>query len=199
LGYQGEDLAGTLYYLAETKHPAMDAIRSRLKEFDASIADFEFNMIGTDRVGFSVAYSDTRKTVTAVRLSSGMLIFIGLIVLVCSPNRPSVLMIEEPENGLTPQAVKLFYQAVRSLAFNADTANRSQVLISSHSPFVICEAWNGEDRDFIYQAKVEEGRSVIRKFSDVIAGHEIQLAKVGGKRTHLGLATAEEVMSGYWS
>ena len=199
LGYHGEDLASTLYYLSETNNPAINEIRDRLKAFDASIVDFEFNMIGADRVGFSVAYNDSRKTVTAVRLSSGMLIFIGLMTLVFSPNRPSVLMIEEPENGLTPQAVKLFYKSVRTLAFNDKPDNRSQVLISSHSPFVICEAWNGEDRDFIYQAKVEEGKGIMRKFSDVVKTHGIQLKKVDGERKHLGLSTAEEVMSGYLS
>ena len=59
-------------------------------------------------------------------------------------------MIEEPENGLTPQAVKSFYAAVRALAYNQNVEQRSQILLSSHSAFVMCEAWNGEDRDFIH-------------------------------------------------
>ena len=108
-------------------------------------------------------------------------------------------MIEEPENGLTPQALKLFYQIVRSLALNDDLASRSQVLISSHSPFVICEAWNGEDRDFISQVKVEGGKAIVRKFSEVIAEQEIHLAIKDGERKHLSLKTAENVMSGYWA
>jgi predicted ATPase len=135
----------------------------------------------------------------AIRLSSGMLAFIGLIVLVMSPDRPSVLMLEEPENGLTPQAVKSFYGAVRDLALTDSFGSRSQVLISSHSPFVICEAWNGEDRDFVHQVKVVNGRSQIRKFSDVIADQGIHLAKIDGERNHLSLANAEEIMSGYLS
>jgi hypothetical protein len=71
---------------------------------------------------------------------------------------------------------------------------------SSHSPFVICEAWNGEDRDFIHQVKIIDGKAVIRKFSEVVAEHHIQLAKDSdGKRTHLSLGNAEEIMSGYLS
>ncbi|MBA7714052.1 hypothetical protein ES703_123066 [subsurface metagenome] len=146
-----------------------------------------------------MVYTDTRQAIPAVRISSGMLIYIGLIVLVMSPNRPSVLMVEEPENGLTPQAVKSFYQAVRELAQYDDPANQCQVLISSHSPFVICEAWNGNDRDFIHQAKVESGKSLIRKFSEVISEQGIHLGKVDGERNHLSLKTAEEIMSGYLS
>jgi predicted ATPase len=197
LGYHGEDLAGTLYCLSETKSPSLSLIRERIQEVEPAFRDFEFNMIGADRVGFSVVYNDRRASVTAVRLSSGMLIFIGLIVLVSSPDRPSVLMIEEPENGLTPQAVKAFYRAVRDLAFTGPQENRSQVLISSHSPFVICEGWNGKDRDFIHQVKVVQGKAQIRKFSDVIRDHGIQLSKVDGEREHLSLKNAEEIMSGY--
>jgi predicted ATPase len=105
-------------------------------------------------------------------------------------------MVEEPENGLTPQAIRSFYKCVRELAHSTDPQNRSQVLISSHSPFVICEAWNGDDRDFIYQVKIENGRAVVRKFSEAIAAQGIQLSKVDGKREHLSLSNAAEVMSG---
>lgn len=199
LGYHGEDLAATLYYLAEVKSPILEEIRRRIREIEPAFRDFEFNMIGADRVGFSVTYGDKRGSVTAVRLSSGMLIFIGLIVLVLSPGRPPVLMIEEPENGLTPQAIRCFYKAVRDLAFSEDADQRSQVLLSSHSPFVICEAWNGEDREFIHQVKVANGKGEIRKFSEVIKKQGIQLSKVDGQRKHLSLANASEIMSGILS
>jgi predicted ATPase len=200
LGYHGEDLAATLYHLSETRDPALATIRERLKLIDPHFDDFDFNTVGTERIAFSAMYSDPRQTVPSVRLSAGTLIFIGLIALVATSNRPPVLMIEEPENGLTPQAVKIFYECVRDLAVQEDPSKRSQVLMSSHSPFVICEAWNGNDRDFIYQVKVKEGRALVRKFSDVITEQGIQLQKDQvGDRTILGLRNAEEVMSGYLS
>lgn len=199
IGYTGDDLASTLYYLSLTEDAALDAIRSRLRELVPEFDDFEFNTVGTDRIAFALKYNDRRETVPSVRLSSGMLIFIGLITLVSTPNRPPILMIEEPENGLTPQAIKLFYKSVRDLAFHSDSGQRSQVLLSSHSPFVICEAWNGDDRDFINQVKVVEGKSVVRRFSQVIEEQRIPLGKVDGERVHLSLKTAEEVMSGRFS
>lgn len=200
IGYHGEDLAATLYYLSETGHSSLDLIRQKVRELVPEFQDFEFNIVGTDRIAFAVKYSDRRETIPSVKLSSGMLIYIGLIVLVSTPNRPPVLMIEEPENGLTPQAVKAFYQAVRRLAFSESHDERSQVLISSHSPFVICEAWNGEDRDFIHQVRVDQGRAIVRKFSKVVEDLQIHLAKdAAGRRTQLSLKNAEEIMSGYLS
>lgn len=200
VGYRGEDLAATLYHLNETSDATLDAIGDRMRKIEPNFVDFEFNTVGTERIAFSAKYSDSRQTITSVRLSSGTLIYLGLIVLVATPNRPPVLMIEEPENGLTPQAVRSFYEAVRDLATHEDPIQRSQVLLSSHSPFVICEAWNGEDREFIHQVKVVDGKAQIRRFSEVIAEHHIQLRKDKiGERTILGLATAEELMAGYLS
>jgi len=199
VGYHGEDLASTLYYLADTKAPELELIKEELREIDPEFRDFQFNTIGTDRIAFAIVYADRRQTIPSVRLSAGILIYLGLIVLVMAPNRPPVLMIEEPENGLTPQALKSFYKAARGLAFGEKPDMQSQVLISSHSPYVICEAWNGEDRDFIHQVKIVSGKAQVRKFTDIVAAQQIHLGKEKGERTHLSLSVAENVMSGYWS
>jgi predicted ATPase len=199
VGYHGEDLASTLYYLADTKAPELELIKEELREIDPEFRDFQFNTIGTDRIAFAIVYADRRQTIPSVRLSAGILIYLGLIVLVMAPNRPPVLMIEEPENGLTPQALKSFYKAARGLALGEKPDMQSQVLISSHSPYVICEAWNGEDRDFIHQVKIVSGRAQVRKFTDIVAAQQIHLGKEKGERTHLSLSVAENVMSGYWS
>jgi predicted ATPase len=197
IGYQGEDLAACLYYLNETNDPALPVIIERVKKIVPQFDRFEFSLLGPDRIAFQMVFNDARAEVPAVRVSSGLLLYVGLMVLIYSPNRPPVLMIEEPENGLTPGAIHEFYGAVRELAFRADEATASQVLISSHSPFVICEAWNGEDRDFIHQVALTNGFSITRKFGDALKETGITLRKTPEGRTELGLRAAELVMSGY--
>jgi len=200
LGYNGEDLPGTLYYLAQVNDGAFQSIKEKIRELDETVEDFEFNMLGSDRVGFSLVYTDSRGTVPAVRLSTGVLSFIGLVTLLSSPGRPAVLMLEEPENGLTPQASKLFYDCASSLAQGKGGCGQSQVVISSHSPSLICGAWPTDVRDAIHQVKVLDGASRIKRFSEVVRDNGAVLAKErDGERNHLGLKTAEEVMSGYLS
>jgi len=199
IGYQGEELAGCLYYLKETNDPALSVIVERVRRIAPQFERFEFNLLGPDRIAFQMVFNDARAEVPAVRVSSGLLLYVGLMVLIYSPNRPPVLMIEEPENGLTPTAISEFYGAVRELAFRGDEGRGSQVLISSHSPFVICEAWNGEDRDFIHQVALNNGFSVIKKFSDAIKETGIMLRKTPEGRVELGLRAAELVMSGYYA
>jgi len=184
--------------MQETKDPALEKIIAEVGVVLPSFEGFEFNVVGVEKVAFSMKFSDGRGLINAARMSHGNLIFLGLMVLAYSTNRPPVMLLEEPENGLTPAAIEHFYQAIRALAFRDDPSQRSQILVSSHSPFVMCEAWNGEDRDFIHQMKIENGQCVVQKLSDLIARNAAPLGKdKSGDRTVLGLRNAAELMSGY--
>jgi predicted ATPase len=181
-------LATTLYYLTETNAPELQHIIEKIRDVEPHFGGFEFNTLGTERVAFSVAFTDARYIVPAVRLSSGTLAFIGLVTLLSTRNRPSVLMIEEPENGLTPQAIE------------AQPDRKSQIFMSSHSPFLICDAWNGADKDVIFQVKIKHGRAEVTPFEQVVSANAGFLGKVkGGARQHMSLNNAGELMSGYLS
>jgi len=199
LDYSGDGLAGVLYFLAETANPMLDVVIGKVSEVIAGFEGFEFNAVGEDRIGFSARFADSREIVPAANLSDGTLSLIGLLVLLVNPDRPPILCLEEPENGLTPRATRAVYEAVVEAANAKAPETPSQVLIASHSPFIICEAWNGEERDFILQVKPEAGRSLIRPFRQVIDDQGIQLGKVHGERQHLSLNVANEVMAGYYS
>src|SRR5271157_519975 len=120
--------------MQEKKDPALETILQRMREVVPGFIGFEFTFWGSDKVIFSMEFSDSRGTISAIRLSDGLLLLLGLMVLIHSPNRPPVMLIEEPENGLTPTALKMFYKAVRERALTEPLNERSQILISSHSP-----------------------------------------------------------------
>jgi predicted ATPase len=198
LDYNGDELAGVLYYLAEIASPVLDEIVERLHPVLTGFEGFEFNTVGTDRIGFSVRFGDTRGVVPAANLSDGTLSLIGMLVLLLSPSRPPILFLEEPENGLTPRSTRAIYEAV--VTASSPTAKpRSQILLSSHSPFVIVQAWNGEERDFIYQVKAIEGSAVVRPFKEILDTEGVHLRKKHGERRELGLQMADNVMDGYYS
>jgi len=190
LSYHGEDLASVLYFLHETENPLMEKIVNLVAEGIHGFEGFVFNRVGSDKVGFSAKFSDQRGSVVAPNLSDGTLSMIGLVTLALAPGRPGILCIEEPENGLTPKATRVFYRTVRELA--ASNENPAQVLLSSHSPFVIVDAWNGEDRDFIYQCHPAQGSAKVEKFSEIV--QRAGTLRAGGE---IGLALAEQIMDGF--
>ena len=191
LAFRGSDLASVLYFLSETESPILKQIVDRVADAIQGFAGFEFNRVGSDNVGFSVRFADRRGAVVAPNLSDGCLSMIGLITLALAPGRPGILCIEEPENGLTPKATRVFYETMRELAKAADP-EQTQILMSSHSPFVITDAWNGGERDFIHQCSPSEGTAKVTKFTDVVQGNGF--LKGDGA---LGLRLAEQVMDGF--
>ncbi|HEV2198902.1 MAG TPA: AAA family ATPase [Bryobacteraceae bacterium] len=192
VAYRGADLASVLYYLSETQSPILDRIVEIVGEAITGFAGLEFNHVGSDRIGFAARFVDKRGAVVAPNLSDGCLSMIGLVTLALTAVKPSVLCVEEPENGLTPKATRIFYRTIHALAQAEPASERTQVLLSSHSPFVIVDAWNGNERDFIYQCHPSEGMAKVAKFSEVV--------KEGGVLRSdgtLGLALAEQVMDGF--
>jgi predicted ATPase len=67
--------------------------------------------------------------VTSSGLSEGTLRVMALTILPYLQERPAVIITEEPENGIHPQAIEAVLQSLGSVY-------DSQVLISSHSPVV---------------------------------------------------------------
>ena len=68
--------------------------------------------------------------VTSSGLSEGTLRVMALTVLPYLQKRPAVIITEEPENGIHPQAIEAVLQSLGSVY-------DSQVLVSSHSPVVL--------------------------------------------------------------
>lgn len=108
--------------------------------------------------------------------------------------------IEEPENGLTPPSIRAIYKTMQDFVDGAHSDTPGQLIISSHSPYLVCEAWNGAERDFIYQMRPHDGRALVRRFADIVTHHKIQLEKDSdGRRTRLNLRNAELIVDGYLS
>jgi AAA15 family ATPase/GTPase len=102
---------------------------------------FEFNTTREQDVGFSVRFRDGRGRVAAARLSDGTLHFIGLAALLVlgGDDLPAIVCLEEPEVGLNSAAMR---RLVR-LIYEVSSRGQSQILISTHSPYLLTELWNG--------------------------------------------------------
>lgn len=195
LGYEGENLAGLLFNLSEKDEETFRLIETVLRREISGFDSFEFNTLGTNKIGFSIRYSDLRGLVSSPNVSHGTLTLIGLITLLNQPSRPPVMLIEEPENGLTPTACEAIYSQMKE-AVNSDV-DPCQIIFSSHSPFVICNLWNGDDRSFLRQVTSnDDGDASVISFTKWVEQSGAQLQMEDGERKRLGLPLAEQLMSG---
>lgn len=199
MGYEGENLAACLYWMRDNAPARLDKIIQDVKQVIPKFNDITFNYVGADRIGISFEYDDARRSVLAPNASSGTLLLVGLVSLLNAPTQPDIACIEEPETGLTPDAVRLFFKLLGDAAARPDDALRSQFMFSSHSPFVLVDAWNerSPDRSFIKRVRISDGRSVIDDVEALISkGDLLQLRKTKDGRSELGLKNAEDLMCG---
>jgi predicted ATPase len=75
---------------------------------------------------------------TARILSDGTLRFLALLALAYAPQPPSLVCFEEPENGVHPGRLPFIVDTLRSITERrAEGGRRSQVLVNSHSPYLV--------------------------------------------------------------
>ncbi len=72
-------------------------------------------------------------------VSDGTLKMFAYLVLLMDPEPPALLGVEEPENGLHPKLLQVLAEEFRAHAEGAfsKTQKRTQVLVSSHSPYFV--------------------------------------------------------------
>ena len=128
--------------------PLKQRILDKLREFYPLIQDIFISVRGgTVQIFFHEA--GLRHPVPATRLSDGSLHYLCLLAVLCHPDPPPVVCIEEPEIGLHPDVIP----DVADLMVEASA--RSQLLVTTHSDIlvdaltdvpetvVVCEKLNG--------------------------------------------------------
>jgi len=70
----------------------------------------------------------------AAHASDGMLLVLAYLALRYSPLRPSVLLLEEPENGIHPERLKKVMNILRELVGEDE---KTQVIMTTHSPYMV--------------------------------------------------------------
>ncbi len=87
-----------------------------------------------DGKGIAFITKSYNKPVPASQVSDGLIIVLAYLTLLKLPNPPSMLLIEEPENGIHPKRLKDILSIFKDLVEeNAGT----QVLLTTHSPYVV--------------------------------------------------------------
>jgi predicted ATPase len=71
------------------------------------------------------------ETIPATRISDGTLRYLFLLALLCHPEPPALICIEEPELGLHPDMIR----SVAELLKEAST--RTQVIVTTHSDLLV--------------------------------------------------------------
>jgi predicted ATPase len=106
------------------------AVKKELKNLNPSFEDLKLNVYG-GTVQILAMERGLNSPIPAARLSDGTLRYLCLLAVLCHPNPPPLLCIEEPEIGLHPDILP----AVAELLIAA--SERTQLIVTTHSDTLV--------------------------------------------------------------
>ncbi|SFB03737.1 Predicted ATPase [Pseudomonas sp. NFIX10] len=124
---------------------ALQALYSGIDDYDVQIEG------GTVQVFFH----EGGFTVPATRLSDGTLRYLCLLAVLCHPNPPPLICIEEPELGLHPDILPTLAELLK------EAATRTQLIVTTHSD-VLVDAMSDQPESVLVAEKTEAGTTLTR-------------------------------------
>lgn len=152
----GSNLAALLH-----ERGSVDPFRDRLREAMQGIyddyRDFHVKII---QPGFlQLVVSEKRKwgqvQIPATRLSSGTLGVLKLFAILADPSPPPLIVLEEPEVGLHPDAIVTLARLLK------DAATRTQLIVTTHSEALV-DAFSETPEDVVICERKSATTSLIR-------------------------------------
>jgi predicted ATPase len=148
-----EDAANIALVLNDLEHRSnlRASLVEQLREADPSIVDFSTRVLG-GTIQLFLHYSGLRAPVPATRLSDGTVRYLCLLAVLCHPEPPPLVCLEEPELGLHPDLL------ARLAELLVDASHRMQLIVTTHSDVlvdgltkvpeavIVCEKQNGSTK-----------------------------------------------------
>jgi predicted ATPase len=145
-----EDAANIALVLNDLEHRSglRASLVERLRDADEAIIDFSTRVLG-GTIQLFLHYSGLKSPVPATRLSDGTIRYLCLLAVLCHPEPPPLVCLEEPELGLHPDLLP------RLADLLVEASHRMQLIVTTHSDVlvdgltkvpeavVVCENQNG--------------------------------------------------------
>ncbi|MCB1034711.1 MAG: AAA family ATPase [Acidobacteria bacterium] len=131
---------------------AKEKLLLHLRELYDGIDDFEINVKG----GFvQVFFQEGDYFIPATRLSDGTLRYLCLLAILCDPEPPPLVCIEEPELGLHPDVLPKLVDLM------VEVSQRTQLIVTTHSDIFV-DALT-ETPEAVLVCEKHQGRTEVRR------------------------------------
>lgn len=132
----------------DVKKKLLDALRALYDGID----DFDVQIEGGT---VQVFFQEGKYIVPATRLSDGTLRYLCLLAILCHPNPPPLICIEEPELGLHPDVLPTLADLLK------DASDRTQLIVTTHSD-VLVDALTDQPESVIVAERGPQGTTLNR-------------------------------------
>lgn len=153
-----------------------ESIREELRQLIPELDAIIVTQAGTDRQGLAMSFQGWPGFIAAADLSDGTMLSLGLLCIVHQPDKPALVCLEEPENGLHPNRLRWLYERFAELAYPS-AGPPSQVCLSTHSPYLV-DLFHDMPQA-VHVVEQNEGRSRVKSLPDI--RHALHLTSEPGE------------------
>lgn len=154
LGSLGENLPSFFDYMLRRDRPRFDRIVSAMRELAPGFHDV---LVGAGHKDRDLDFQTSDGiTVSGERTSVGVRLLLYFVALANHPTPPTILLVEEPENGVHPRRLGEIMKLLRSLTKGISGANPTQVILSTHSPYLLDHVNPDTDQVLVFK-RLEDG------------------------------------------
>jgi predicted ATPase len=166
LGPHGEHLAPLLANFKKRRPHEFQKLVSRIRLSYPSLLDFSFSGQGwgwrSIRLHEKVASKEV--VLNNQQIGDGMLRLVALSSFLYLDEVPTVIMFEEPENGVHPHILREMIQVLRELTLRK--GKTTQVFFTTHSPYVLDEFFEDPEQVFVMNYPGRKSQLQIRQLSE---------------------------------
>ena len=142
--------------------PALSDIEEQLDRFSETHRKVEVS-VHDSAAQLRIREKGLSSAVPVTRLSDGTLRFLALLSILCHPNPPPLVCIEEPELGLHPDVI---YQVAKLLLA---ASQRTQLIVATHSADLLDLLWEDQESVVIFERYPDTGTELSRLKKEEIA------------------------------
>lgn len=165
----------------ESRSETRTLINKHLEKFSESMEAVTARLYGgTVQI---VLHEKNLKEIPATRMSDGTLRFLCLLSVLCHPEPPPLICLEEPEIGLHPDILPIVAHLL------VEASNRSQLIVTTHSDTLV-SALTDEAESVLVCERTEDGTQLRRleseKLQDWLGRYKLgelwKMGELGGTR-----------------
>jgi predicted ATPase len=157
LGDDGSLVPAMLDYMLRKSRRQFFALIEKLRELIPGLEDLD---IATPkpplrRVDLVI---ENGLTMPATYASTGLRLLLFFLTLAYHPSPPKLVLIEEPENGIHPRRLGEIMQLLRALSEGEFGGHVAQVILTTHSPYLLDHVNIEKDQVLVFQRMEDGGR-----------------------------------------
>jgi predicted ATPase len=162
LNTRGDNIGNVVQFMERDNKERFQSILRRIAERVPGLEKIETIITEDNRLLLRFNEKGFADPFFAQQMSDGTLKLFAYMLLLEDPEPPSLICIEEPENGLYPKLLEVLTQEFRAHATGAN--NAPQIIVTTHQPYFV-DGLSPEEVRIL--EKGADGFSTIRRASDI--------------------------------